>query len=84
MGPLLVQYFLDLDPQSLLQTHLHLLDLVDLSHIETLLLFVLLNVLELEVIYLKERRGMGKFECVAKVDGQVACEAMIMCARREI
>ncbi|ABM04667.1 3-hydroxyacyl-[acyl-carrier-protein] dehydratase [Psychromonas ingrahamii 37] len=42
------------------------------------------DVLDLEVIYLKDRRGMGKFECVAKVDGQVACEAMIMCARREI
>jgi len=42
------------------------------------------DVLHLEVIYLKERRGMGKFECVAKVDGEVACQAMIMCARREI
>jgi len=42
------------------------------------------DVLELEVIYLKERRGMGKFECTAKVDGEVACQAMIMCARREI
>ncbi|HEY7867464.1 MAG TPA: 3-hydroxyacyl-ACP dehydratase FabZ [Psychromonas sp.] len=42
------------------------------------------DVLDLEVIYLKDRRGMGKFECVAKVDGVVACEAMIMCARREI
>ena len=42
------------------------------------------DVLHLEVIYLKDRRGMGKFECVAKVDGQIACEALIMCARREI
>jgi 3-hydroxyacyl-[acyl-carrier-protein] dehydratase len=42
------------------------------------------DVLHLEVIYLKDRRGMGKFECVAKVDGLIACEAMIMCARREI
>jgi len=42
------------------------------------------DVLHLEVIYLKDRRGMGKFECVAKVDGVIACEAMIMCARREI
>ena len=42
------------------------------------------DILHLEVIYLKERRGMGKFECVAKVDGEIACEAMIMCARREI
>ncbi|HEY5715824.1 MAG TPA: 3-hydroxyacyl-ACP dehydratase FabZ [Psychromonas sp.] len=42
------------------------------------------DVLDLEVIYLKDRRGMGKFECVAKVDGEIACEAMIMCARREI
>ncbi|MEH6453987.1 MAG: 3-hydroxyacyl-ACP dehydratase FabZ [Psychromonas sp.] len=42
------------------------------------------DVLNLEVIYLKERRGMGKFECIARVDGDVVCEAMIMCARREI
>ncbi|WP_372881437.1 3-hydroxyacyl-ACP dehydratase FabZ [Psychromonas sp.] len=42
------------------------------------------DVLHLEVIYIKDRRGMGKFECVAKVDGDIACEAMIMCARREI
>jgi 3-hydroxyacyl-[acyl-carrier-protein] dehydratase len=40
--------------------------------------------LQLEIIYLKERRGMGKFECLAKVEGEVVCEAMIMCARREI
>lgn len=40
--------------------------------------------LELNIIYLKERRGMGKFKCVAKVDEQVVCEAEIMCARREI
>jgi len=40
--------------------------------------------LALEIVYLKERRGMGKFECIAKVDGKVVCEAEIMCARREI
>jgi len=40
--------------------------------------------LALEIVYLKERRGMGKFECIAKVDGNVVCEAEIMCARREI
>ncbi len=40
--------------------------------------------LHLEVDYLKERRGMGKFSCVAKVDGEVVCSADIMCARREI
>ncbi|WP_369433689.1 3-hydroxyacyl-ACP dehydratase FabZ [Psychromonas sp. MME1] len=42
------------------------------------------DILHLHVIYLKDRRGMGKFECVAKVDGEIVCEAMIMCARREI
>ncbi|HIP76822.1 MAG TPA: 3-hydroxyacyl-ACP dehydratase FabZ [Psychromonas hadalis] len=42
------------------------------------------DVLHLEVIYLKEKRGMGKFECLAKVDGQVACQAQIMCARRKV
>lgn len=42
------------------------------------------DVLHLEVIYLREKRGMGKFECVAKVDGVVCCQAMIMCARREV
>ena len=40
--------------------------------------------LQLEIIYLKERRGMGKFACLAKVEGEVVCEAEIMCARREI
>ncbi|MFD2097788.1 3-hydroxyacyl-ACP dehydratase FabZ [Corallincola platygyrae] len=37
----------------------------------------------LEVELVKERRGMAKFDCVAKVEGQVVCSAEIMCARRE-
>ncbi|RJG49073.1 3-hydroxyacyl-ACP dehydratase FabZ [Motilimonas pumila] len=40
--------------------------------------------LELFVDYLKERRGMGKFACTAKVAGEVVCSADIMCARREV
>lgn len=36
----------------------------------------------LEVEFLKERRGVARFRGVAKVDGEVACEAEMMCARR--
>ncbi|MCM2679135.1 3-hydroxyacyl-ACP dehydratase FabZ [Echinimonas agarilytica] len=42
------------------------------------------DTLHLEVELLKIRRGMGKFACVAKVDGAVVCSADIMCARREV
>ncbi len=40
--------------------------------------------LKLEVELLRDRRGVGKFKCVATVDGEVVCEADIMCARRAI
>lgn len=36
----------------------------------------------LEVEFIKERRGVARFRGVAKVDGEVACEADMMCARR--
>ena len=36
-----------------------------------------------EVELLTNKRGIGKFSAVAKVDGQVAVEAIIMCAKRE-
>lgn len=36
----------------------------------------------LEVEFIKERRGVARFKGVAKVDGEVACEASMMCARR--
>ena len=36
----------------------------------------------LEVTFHKERRGVARFTGVAKVDGEVACEATMMCARR--
>nr|WP_275068715.1 3-hydroxyacyl-ACP dehydratase FabZ [Pasteurella multocida] len=36
----------------------------------------------LEVHFLKERRGITRFTGVATVDGQVVCEAELMCARR--
>ncbi len=35
-----------------------------------------------EVELLTFKRGIGKFQAVAKVDGQVAVEAVIMCAKR--
>lgn len=38
--------------------------------------------LVLNVKYIKERRGIALFEGVATVDGQVACEASMMCARK--
>ena len=31
---------------------------------------------------LAHKRGIGKFNAVAKVDGELACEATIMCAQR--
>ncbi len=36
----------------------------------------------LEVEFIKERRGVARFRGVAKVDGEIACEADMMCARR--
>ena len=39
-------------------------------------------VLEVEVLTVK--RGIGKYNARALVDGQIACEAQIMCARREV
>lgn len=40
--------------------------------------------LVVEVEYLKERRGIAKFTGVATVNGEVACTASLMCAKREI
>ena len=39
-------------------------------------------VLEVEVVAVK--RGIGKYNARALVDGQIACEAQLMCARREV
>jgi len=41
------------------------------------------DVLHLHIELIKERRGIGRFVAIAKVDGSVVCEAEIMCARRE-
>ena len=38
----------------------------------------------LNVELLTNKRGIGKFNAVAKVDGQVAVEAVIMCAKRVV
>lgn len=38
--------------------------------------------LELYVEVIKERRGITSFTGVAKVRGEIACEAKLMCARR--
>lgn len=40
--------------------------------------------IQFDVKMIKERRGIGVFYAEAKVDGEVACTAEIMCARREI
>lgn len=37
-----------------------------------------------EVELMQSKRGIGKFKAVAKVDGQVAAEAEIMCAKRKV
>ena len=40
--------------------------------------------LVLEVEQLSMKRGIAKYNARALVDGQVACEAQIMCAKREV
>jgi len=40
--------------------------------------------LTLEVEQLTMKRGIAKYNARALVDGQVACEAQIMCAKREV
>lgn len=42
------------------------------------------DVMHLEVVYHKEKRGFGVFTGVAKVDGKVVCSADMMCVRREV
>ncbi|WP_052538014.1 3-hydroxyacyl-ACP dehydratase FabZ [Candidatus Photodesmus blepharus] len=39
--------------------------------------------LMIEVRFVKERRGIAAFNCLAKVDNDVVCSAEIKCARRE-
>lgn len=41
------------------------------------------DVVNIHVEYLKERRGIGKFYCEAKVDGKLVCSADLMCARKD-
>jgi 3-hydroxyacyl-[acyl-carrier-protein] dehydratase len=40
--------------------------------------------LYIEAKILSEKRGIWKFQCVAKVDGQLAASATIMCADRSV
>ena len=42
------------------------------------------DTMHLHVEFVKERRGMWKFYCEAKVEGKVVCSADLMCARREL
>ncbi len=42
------------------------------------------DTMHLHVEFVKERRGMWKFSCEAKVEGKVVCSADLMCARREL
>jgi len=42
------------------------------------------DVLELEVIFERSLRGIGKFNCVARVEGQTVAEATIMCTVRPV
>lgn len=39
------------------------------------------DTVHLHVEFLRARRGMGKFNCVAKVNDQIVCSAEIMCAK---
>ena len=40
--------------------------------------------LEMEARYVNDKHGIWRFECIARVDGKVACKALIICAEREI
>lgn len=40
--------------------------------------------LVIEAQFVSEKRGIWKFDCVAKVDGKIAAEASIMCADRAV
>lgn len=40
--------------------------------------------LRLEINVIKSKSGIWKFNAVATVDGELACEAELMCAQREI
>lgn len=40
--------------------------------------------LKFEVQLLANKRGIGKFKAVALVDGQIAAEAEVMCAKRQV
>ncbi|EAT12168.1 (3R)-hydroxymyristoyl ACP dehydratase [Oceanobacter sp. RED65] len=40
--------------------------------------------LDMEARYVNDKRGIWRFECEAKVDGKLACQAEILCAEREI
>lgn len=40
--------------------------------------------LDMEVHYVSDKRGIWRFKCSAWVDGQIACQAEILCAQRNI
>jgi 3-hydroxyacyl-[acyl-carrier-protein] dehydratase len=40
--------------------------------------------LRLEVEYVRQMRGIWKFDGVARVDGKIVCSAELMCAEREV
>ncbi len=40
--------------------------------------------LDMEARYVNDKRGIWRFECFAWVDGQLACQAEILCAQRNI
>ena len=40
--------------------------------------------LRIEVEQLRDRPSMSKYNCLAKVDGHVVCDAQILCKRQEI
>ncbi|TDR73846.1 3-hydroxyacyl-ACP dehydratase FabZ [Paludibacterium purpuratum] len=40
--------------------------------------------LTLEAVQLQSKRGIAKYSAIARVGGEIACEAEIMCAQREV
>lgn len=40
--------------------------------------------LDMVATYVNDKRGIWRFKCEARVDGELACQAEILCAEREV
>lgn len=42
------------------------------------------DVLTLEIIQIRDKPSMSKYQCTARVDGHIVCDAEILCTRKEM